>query len=472
MLQTSSGTIRSHASKLFRKDHLCACSTSRAVIFQRKCDPTESYKMSCHTQIISRSFSNLVRKEFPAYWRQPLYLFAPKRYVTVEPNFADQALEGASEVVKKKRKEVPCPENSKLMKISIVGVPNAGKSTIINALTTYEVCPVSKRPHTTRMNQKAVYLDDETQLVFVDTPGLVSVKEIRKFSFTEEFAYGPEKSIGTAHLIAVLHDVSNAQTRQKLDFRIKGLLQKFPDKKAILIMNKTDAVKSKRTLLDALKYLTSGVVGGKPLPFAEFEGKKQSHLNVNIEILLSKAKQRKEQQIREANASTVELAASRCFTPDEIQKGFHEHGWPNFHDVFMVSALEGDGIDMLRQYMILNATPHKWLYDEDTLTDVPPGKLAVKIVQAKLLEHLPQEVPFKVKPVLEYWEEADSGVLKVVIKVKCPRERYKWIIVGSNGAVIKKIADDTSRSLNSLLKRPVEVTINPVFDKVLASNQE
>lgn len=75
---------------------------------------------------------------------------------------------------------VPCPENSKLMKVAIIGVPNAGKSTMINALTNFDVCPVSPRPHTTRHNQKAVYLDENTQLVFVDTPGLVNVKEIKK----------------------------------------------------------------------------------------------------------------------------------------------------------------------------------------------------------------------------------------------------------------------------------------------------
>lgn len=60
--------------------------------------------------------------------------------------------------------------------------------------------------------------------------------------------------------------------------------------------------------------------------------------------------------------------------------------------------------------MIGNAVPEKWLYDEDTLTDVPAEKLALKIIKAKLLEHLPQEVPFQVKPELEYWGESDSGV--------------------------------------------------------------
>lgn len=52
--------------------------------------------------------------------------------------------------------------------------------------------------------------------------------------------YGPEKSIGTSHLIAVIHDVSNAVTRDKLDFRIRSVLEKFPYKKSILVLNKVN----------------------------------------------------------------------------------------------------------------------------------------------------------------------------------------------------------------------------------------
>lgn len=59
--------------------------------------------------------------------------------------------------------------------------------------------------------------------------------------------------------------------------------------------------------------------------------------------------------------------------------------------------------------MILNAVPHGWLYEADTLTDVPPQQLVLSILKAKLLENLPQEIPFKVKPVLEFWEETDAG---------------------------------------------------------------
>jgi len=66
---------------------------------------------------------------------------------------------------------------------------------------------------------------------------------------------------------------------------------------------------------------------------------------------------------------------------------------------------------------------------EDTLTDVPPEKLAIPIMKAKLLEYLPKEIPFKVKPVLEHWGSVDSGnffafkstteVVKGIVCIQC-----------------------------------------------------
>jgi len=58
-----------------------------------------------------------------------------------------------------------------------------------------------------------------------------------------------------------------------------------------------------------------------------------------------------------------------------------------------------------------------------------------------------------------------ADVLKVIFKIKCPKERYKGIILGTNGAIIKKITDSTATALNSLLKRPVDISINLEHDE-------
>jgi len=71
-----------------------------------------------------------------------------------------------------------------------------------------------------------------------------------------------------------------------------------------------------------MKYLTSGAVGGRPLPFGNFEKSRQSHERLDTETTLSKAKQRKVQKdLRDGNFPASEIAAIQCFTEDEIKKG-------------------------------------------------------------------------------------------------------------------------------------------------------
>ena len=56
--------------------------------------------------------------------------------------------------------------------VSIVGLPNAGKSTFLNAVIDEKLAITSKKPQTTRKNLKGIYNDEDSQIVFVDTPGI------------------------------------------------------------------------------------------------------------------------------------------------------------------------------------------------------------------------------------------------------------------------------------------------------------
>ena len=76
--------------------------------------------------------------------------------------------------------------------VSIVGRPNAGKSTLLNAIIKEKVSITSDKPQTTRNNIQGIYNDDESQIVFIDTPGVHKpVNKLGKFLNNETFKCSP-----------------------------------------------------------------------------------------------------------------------------------------------------------------------------------------------------------------------------------------------------------------------------------------
>ena len=86
----------------------------------------------------------------------------------------------------------------------IAGIPNAGKSTLVNKLVGGNACPHSKKAHTTRFSTRAVLTEGDIQLVFSDTPGVVKPKEVKKFKLEQSLVSNPVESAKSADLIVVL----------------------------------------------------------------------------------------------------------------------------------------------------------------------------------------------------------------------------------------------------------------------------
>lgn len=105
---------------------------------------------------------------------------------------------------------------------------------------------------------EAVYTEGNTQIVFIDTPGLATAKENKTYKLVETFRKDPQTSATEADVIGIIQDVTNIHTRQKIEnFVVDYINKKRDDTKLLLILNKVDKLKKKEVLLDLVRLLTN-----------------------------------------------------------------------------------------------------------------------------------------------------------------------------------------------------------------------
>lgn len=122
--------------------------------------------------------------------------------------------------------------------IAIIGRPNVGKSTLMNALLGQKIAAVSPRPQTTRKKQLGILTLENAQLVFVDTPGLHKAKH-KLGEFLNDEA---KEALDGVDLILWLVDAATPPTEE--DLNIASLLADVPPRTPLmLVLNKMDMLK-------------------------------------------------------------------------------------------------------------------------------------------------------------------------------------------------------------------------------------
>ncbi len=120
--------------------------------------------------------------------------------------------------------------------VSIIGRPNAGKSTLINNIIGSKVAIVSDKAHTTRNNIQGIYNDEDSQIIFIDTPGIHKpVHKLGRYMNSQSYY-----SIEDVDVVLFIIDVT-----EKIGKGDKFILEKLKDsnKSVFLILNKVDKIK-------------------------------------------------------------------------------------------------------------------------------------------------------------------------------------------------------------------------------------
>lgn len=282
--------------------------------------------------------------------------------------------------------------------IALLGRPNAGKSTLLNALVGDKIAVVSRKPQTTRNRILGIGMVDQTQILFLDTPG---IHKTRRNLINTTMNRVAMHTASEADLAVYLIDAAAGMTDE--DHTYLGRILENTQAPVVVLLTKIDALKKfevedvQNQVAQALETLTAAIPGSAG---------------------------------RIVEESPVPCSAKR---PESV------------------AALKG--------YLASYLPDGPWLYPADDLTDMPRSFIAAELVREQLFRQLGQEVPYGSAVKVESIEfKPDIVVVKALIVLA--RASHKPIVLGKGGAQIKAIGTAARASLESHFDKRVYLDLS------------
>ena len=127
----------------------------------------------------------------------------------------------------------------------------------------------------------------------------------------------------------------------------------------------------------------------------------------------------------------------------------------DFAAVFPISAMRKDGTEALLDEMEKYAQPGPALFPEDMDTDQPDRQVCAELVREKLLRCLDKEIPHGTAVEVTRFSQRDDGIIDLDVTIYCEKASHKGIIIGKNGAMLKKIGEAARRDIERFMGAPV-----------------
>ncbi|MGA2045554.1 MAG: GTPase Era [Roseiarcus sp.] len=278
--------------------------------------------------------------------------------------------------------------------VALIGAPNAGKSTLINALVGSKVSVVSRKAQTTRTTVRGIVIEGAAQIVFVDTPGLFAPKR----RLDRAMAASAWSAAADADVLALLIDA-----RQE----------------------------------------SHGSGGGGKGPGAA--------LGEQTETILAALRDIRRPKVLVLNKIDLVDRSALLGLAQTLNAAM------TFEATFMISAATGDGLDRLRERLASMMAPGPWLYPEDQITDAPIRALAAEITREKLFERLHDELPYQTTVETDSWKELPDGSVRIEQTIFVSRDSHKKIVIGEGGRTIKSIGTAARKDIAEANDGPVHL---------------
>ena len=266
--------------------------------------------------------------------------------------------------------------------ITIVGRPNVGKSTLLNALVGEKIAIVTNKPQTTRNRICGIVTRGDCQFVFTDTPGLHKARN-RLGEYMDGVVRASITDVDAAVLVVEPIPKPGAPELQLME-RMKAL-----NVPGVLVINKIDTLEQKDKLLEVI---------------------------------------------------------------DAYQQEF------DFDAILPISAQKGDGVPELMDTLTGYLTEGPQLFPADMTTDQPERQVMAEILREKMLRLLQREIPHGTAVEITRFSERDNEIVDVEATIYCEKASHKGIIIGKQGAMLKKISISARKDMERFMGTKVFLT--------------
>ncbi len=284
---------------------------------------------------------------------------------------------------------------------AIIGAPNAGKSTLVNRLTGSKVSIVTQKVQTTRFPVRGIAMQGNAQIVLVDTPGVFTPRRRLDRAMVASAWAGADDADVVVHLVDAASHIA-AETKEG----------SAADRKS---------AEDTETIIANLKATDTKVI----LALNKIDGMRRDTL----------------------------LALSQALFDTGV-----------YSEVFMISALSGDGVDDLKTRLAMAMPEGPWLYPEDQSADVPLRVLAAEITREKVYLRVHEELPYSAAVETTAFDEKGDGSARIEQTIYVERESQRPIVLGKGGQTLKWIGQKSREELTELLDRPVHLFLTVKVD--------